>query len=303
MYAKFFPVLVIGLALAMPAHASVMTYTEGSTTGSSLRDPYPSSGDRYASSVGATTSGGSYSAWSSADYGVLKASASGSASGANHVAAFAQAMFSDSFTLSNSALNGTKGLLTVSFYAASLLSGDNYSPYALTPSNTSFGFSASMSTAYAGVNSSRLEVTQSARFDDEPVWNASSSRVWKDDKTGTYDAPATGNYYTLTQEFVWGTALNMQMNMWVNGNVAAYPYGDDAHASFSADASHSGYWGGITSVTTGGVAVSDYVLTSASGTDYALSFAPQGNSVPEPGSLALVGLALAAIGAARRRRR
>jgi hypothetical protein len=303
MTTKLFSAFVIAGLLALPAHASIMTYTQGSASVISARDPYPTSGDRFTSSVSGANGKGSFSAWASANYGVMKVSAAGAAVGSNHAAAFASANISDSFTLSNSALTGTKGLLTVSFYAASLLSGDNYSPYASNPSAADFYFAAGLSTAYAGVKNSQLQVTQSLRVDDTPYANSSSSRVWTDDQTGTHDTAVTGNYFTLTQEFVWGTQLNMQMTMYVNGSLAAYPYGDDAYGSFSADASHSGYWAGITSITSGGVAVSDYVLTSVSGTDYDQSFVQQGSSVPEPGTLALVGVALAALGVARRRSR
>jgi hypothetical protein len=291
MTTKIFSAFVIAGLLALPAHASVMTYTEGSASVIAARDPYPSSGDRFTSSVSGADSKGSFSAWASANYGVMKVSASGAAVGSSHAAALASTLVRDSFTLSNSALNGTKGLLTVSFYAASLLSGDNYAPYA-SPSTTEFLFAAFL-------GDSRLQVTQSLRVNGAPSSNISTSSAWTSDATGVHDSPVTGTYFSLTHEFIWGAQLNMQMNMYVNGYLTSY--GDNAYGNFNADASHSAYWAGITSVTSGGVAVSDYVLTSVSGTDYSQSFVQQGSSVPEPGSLALVGVALAALGVARRR--
>lgn len=52
----------------------------------------------------------------------------------------------------------------------------------------------------------------------------------------------------------------------------------------SFDQGHSLYWGGITQVSVAGVALTDYALASASGTDYRFSMAP----VPEPGGVALM---------------
>ena len=69
--------------------------------------------------------------------------------------------------------------------------------------------------------------------------------------------------------------------------------GGFASSSFALD--HSAYWGGISSVTVDGVAVSDFSLLGASGHDWAKSSIPTGpgdNHVPEPATawLSLLGL-------------
>jgi len=71
----------------------------------------------------------------------------------------------------------------------------------------------------------------------------------------------------------------------------------------TADLGDSLYWGGITGVSVGGVALDEFTVTSASGTDWAQSFVPA-STVPVPapgGGLIFVG-GLAALGMVRRRR-
>jgi hypothetical protein len=68
------------------------------------------------------------------------------------------------------------------------------------------------------------------------------------------------------------------------------------------DFGHTINWGGIVSVTVGGVPLTNYTVTSASGTDWRGPIRP--TAVPEPTTVALTagGLAVAALAARRRRR-
>ena len=69
--------------------------------------------------------------------------------------------------------------------------------------------------------------------------------------------------------------------------------------SFSAvmDASHSMYWEGISGVTNrDGNAVTDFSLSSDSGTDWTRNFAPAASTVPEPAAVVLLLAGLGVLG-------
>jgi hypothetical protein len=301
---KYLFALPLLAALACNAHASVMTYTQGSTNAGSVRDPYPSSGDRYRSSVSGSDASASFYAAASADYGALKVYASGTAQAQNHTSAFASATVADTIILNNSALNGTKGLLTVGFYSNAALSAQNASPYGPFATSANYYLDVLMATSYSGIANSQANLTRRIIVDDDPAYSSSTSRMWVNDVNGFHDTTIGGNYFTLTQEFVWGVPIIVQMNMYVEGLRNAYPYGDGSgtYGSFIADGSHSTYWNGIQAITSGGVAVTDYTLSSGSGTDYGHSFLPAAD-VPEPGTLALMAAAVTGLGAVRRRQR
>lgn len=275
-------------------HASVMTYTSGSTHDTSQTDQYPQTGDRHESSVSGAGAKGSFSAWARADYGTLKVFASGAASENSHAAAFASASVGDTITFNNAALDGKKGQFTVSFYADSILGGENYTPWGPFGSSANFNLDVMMGTSYLGIESSRLLVRQSLVVDDDPGWTSSSSRLWDQDVHGITDTEVTGKFFSLTQEFVWGVPVYYQMNMWVDGFFGNYPYHPytDVRGSFSADGGNSTYWNGITSIITDGIEISDYSLVSASGTDYSQSFLPV-PEVPEPAAFGMLGAGLA----------
>lgn len=300
--AMFLALAVLGALVATSANAGVMTYTQGSTNDVFLKDDYPQTGDRFASSVNGVGAKGSFSAWAKADYGTMKVFAAGAATENTHAASVASATINDSITFNNAALQGKKGQFSVSFYSDSILSADNYTPWGAFGSAANFNLDVMMMTSYAGIDSSRLLVRKSLVVDDNPDQTSTSSRLWDQDVHGITDTAVTGNYFTLTQEFVWGTPVHFQMSMWVDGFFGNYPYHPytEVRGSYRADGGNSTYWGGITSVVTDGVEVRDYALLAASGTNYAQSFVPVAE-VPEPGTFGILGIGMAALVIGRRR--
>lgn len=74
------------------------------------------------------------------------------------------------------------------------------------------------------------------------------------------------------------------------------------NASCTADSLHSSYWGGVSEVTANGVAISDFSIVSASGTDYSHSFVPPPVPEPEQIWLTLAGGLVGALAWRRQRR-
>ena len=77
----------------------------------------------------------------------------------------------------------------------------------------------------------------------------------------------------------------------------------DGQNTWMADAAHSLYWGGISSVTDANGNAVDFTLASASGTNYLQSFVPVVVTapVPEPETYALLLAGLGVLGLVRRR--
>lgn len=99
------------------------------------------------------------------------------------------------------------------------------------------------------------------------------------------------------------SSMTLAINLGTSFSINAYLEATTAlqgNGSAMIDASHSAYWGGISSVTNQFGESIDYVLSSNSGTDWSRSFSP---AVPEPESyvLMLLGLAVLSWGARRKR--
>ncbi|NRF70311.1 PEP-CTERM sorting domain-containing protein [Aquincola sp. S2] len=108
---------------------------------------------------------------------------------------------------------------------------------------------------------------------------------------GAYIGSPFGEF-SGTGTFQFGIASQLLVELTASAQVG-YSQTSTGLPSASYDLAHSLYWGGINSVSLNGVALSDYSVSSGSGTDYRDSMVPVPQPVPEPASL---GLALAGLG-------
>lgn len=280
---RFLPAGIVALACIFcgTAQAGVATNAyineSGANTGSVI-DYGTQSGNTSTASV--TGSLGSSTAL--AQYGVLKASTSLTTPGGSGSAA-ASAQFSDVLTLSNPELTGQTGRVTFAYYLA----------YSSSVAASDGGFSnGSVSfIAWSGYNYTWfLDYAAS----DGRGYTMIEFKDPDHASTRTYGV-GTQSFIYVTTDFIWGGAISNRVELNVSG-------AQSGNTGFSFDAGHSGYWAGITSITTGGTTIKDYTVTSQSGTDYSQSFAPTAD-VPEPATLSVLALGLGLLGALQRKAR
>jgi hypothetical protein len=246
----------------------VSTAVDNGGAATQVSGPIAVVGNRATSSV--QTASGNTHASASATYGLLSIGTDGaiSAGGSN---GGAQASFDDRLTLSNAALNGKSGQVTLAYYF-------NYDAWVNGSTNGfangSISFNASANYSYSWY----MDYLRS----DQPGYTMYEHR----DPYGygrVYDVPKT-NYLYVTTDFTWGQSISTSFG--IQTSIGSYVPSNAAGSASYNFAATSAYWGGIVSATADGQRVTSYDLTSASGTDYSRSFAPA-SDVPEPATPAI----------------
>jgi hypothetical protein len=222
-------------------------------------------------------------------FGISKSSVSAHAGDGGGMGSFVNSVWQDSLTIDGGALNGTQGYATVAL------------DYRWATSRSVTGLGGVQTDVHAGIDfaGSTLMVRQIQRNVCE---NVDGSCEISD--TGVVEtlqlagqasqtSIATPARVTAVIPFTFGSGIPVQG--WISAAVDAGA-NIGSFAAGSSDAGHSGYWGGLLGVTDGFGRAVTYSLSSESGTNYAVSFAP----VPEPSALAMLVGGLLAVGARRR---
>jgi hypothetical protein len=287
-------VLAATLFGSASAHAGLATNTMVSTSVAYQTDYGTQAGNSMSSSLHLANATSDATARATANYGVLKSYVSGYGTAYSTSTAVAYAGFTDFITISNPELDGQVGTVTLSFYYDYDLDIHGNNTYPANTANGHFSAYAGMYGYYGNTYSSQVNTS----VNNNGVQDFINGGVTTSDLNGLrYDA--VGHYLTLTGKFVYGSAFMVNMNIAIDGST--YTNQNGGTSSYVGDASHSGYWGGISSLTADGKTVTAYTLSSQSGTDYSQSFAPSAD-VPEPGALALIAAGLAGMVGVRRKR-
>lgn len=232
---------------------------------------------------------GSAASFGQAQYGVLKSSASATASAAPYGMFFGRSHvgFFDDLTFSSRA--GGSGFATVNVLFSRTLSarGSALGGYAT-------------DALHLGTDTFAYDYMEVLQLEPSPCMPCSLVTT-KTTINGAESATWLGaDTVAVTIPIVFGrpTSLNVSLN---TSTLAAF---FSSGSNWTADAAHSLYWGGITRVTDAAGNVLDFEISSASGTNYRHSMAPVPTvPVPEPETFMLVASGLAAIAMRRRYRR
>lgn len=217
-----------------------------------------------------------------ASYGILKAYSFANAVGTDGSRSETRVGFLDTFTIDAPGMTGKQGTLSASLAFEwdlnALSTGDSYAD---TLGSLTFSLGQLQSQRYS----------ETIAF-QSPMSNYSFSREY----INGVGVILPFNFNPgLTIDFIFGTPIYIGADM----QIGSYIYGRQGLNVFgqsSTDAFHSVYWNGIGSVQADGLGISDYSISSASGTDYSKSFLPtrtdSTTNVPEPGSFTLIAIGL-----------
>lgn len=199
--------------------------------------------------------------------------------------ASATAISTFSATFTDPGLAGTAGRMTVSFDYFKT-SNRSVSPYAPADEEVT-SVSTSVFESIFGARTAR-----GLSYSDHSDWISEDNRgnvredLWQEtvDSTGS-STRVTPGHQELTIDFVWGETIRFELG--ITAACTSVETGEyEGFSSCEVDAAHSGYWGGISSVTSDGVAVSDYTIRTDAGFDLRTSLVP----VPEPAAWQLLAL-------------
>jgi hypothetical protein len=206
-----------------------------------------------------------------ASYGIIKISGDASGEADSSI----DGRFQDFITMTAPGVaNGTSGTFTFSIFASGLLIANDVpgGPQALASASWDLTVDVGGTPVFPNQVLHKCGELRNAAFAVSGYVNCSNTLL-PGDSFGTY---------TVTVPIIWGASTLLLVDL-SGATDAGYDPPSGLTAGASEDLSHSLYWAGISGATAGGNSVSNFVVTSQSGANFANSFVPAAG-VPEPSS-------------------